>query len=106
MQATFFKKSPNFFRCLPGRSWPGWSKKISMDGTCSCLAAYGAIVGFGVWHHEAWSDEAYPWMIARDADWRSFLEIILTNRDRHPGLFYIALLPLARWAFRILPKGS
>jgi hypothetical protein len=69
------------------------------------LAAYGALVGFGVWHHEPWSDEAYPWMIARDSDWRSFLEIIFTNRDRHPGLFYIALLPLAKWGLPYISQG-
>ena len=63
------------------------------------LAVYGAIVGFGIWHHEPWSDEAFPWMIARDTDLRGFLDIILHNWDRHPGLFYCILLPFAKLGF-------
>jgi hypothetical protein len=54
------------------------------------------VVGFGLWHHEPWSDEAFPWMIARDTNWRGFFEIIFGNWDRHPGLFYALLLPLAK----------
>ena len=60
------------------------------------LGVYGAVVGFGLWHHEPWSDEAFPWMIARDTNWRGFFEIIFGNWDRHPGLFYALLLPLAK----------
>jgi hypothetical protein len=63
------------------------------------VAAYGAIIGFGIWHHEPWSDEALPWMIARDTDLRGFLNIILQNWDRHPGLFHTLLLPFAKLGF-------
>jgi len=60
------------------------------------LALYGTIIGFGIWHHEPWSDEALPWMIARDSDFRGFLNIILHNWDRHPGLFHVVLLPFVK----------
>ena len=63
------------------------------------LAVYGTIVGFGICHHEPWSDEALPWMIARDTDWRGFFDLILHNWDRHPGLFHVVLLPFVRLGF-------
>ena len=60
------------------------------------LAVYGAVVGFGIWHHEPWSDEALPWMIARDTDLRGFFDLIFHNWDRHPGLFHTLLLPFVK----------
>jgi hypothetical protein len=63
------------------------------------VAFYGVIIGFGIWHHEPWSDEALPWMIARDTDLPGFLGIILQNWDRHPGLFHTLLLPFAKFGF-------
>lgn len=63
------------------------------------LGIYGVLIGFGAWHHEPWSDEAFPWMIARDADWRTFLQILFTNQDRHPELFYFILRPFAQMGF-------
>jgi hypothetical protein len=61
------------------------------------LAVYALIIGFGIRYHEPWSDEALPWIIARDTDWRGFLEMIWNNWDRHPGLFHALLLPLVRF---------
>jgi hypothetical protein len=63
------------------------------------LAVYGAGVGFGIWYHEPWSDEALPWMIARDTDLGGFLNVILHNWDRHPGLFHLILLPFTKLGF-------
>ena len=63
------------------------------------LAVYAAIIGFGIRYHEPWSDEALPWIIARDTDWRGFLEMIWHNWDRHPGLFHAILLPFAKLGF-------
>lgn len=63
------------------------------------LGIYGAIVWFGILHHEPWSDEALPWIIARDTDWRGFLEIIFRNWDFHPGLFHALLLPFVKLGF-------
>jgi hypothetical protein len=60
------------------------------------LAIYSSIIGFGIWYHEPWSDEALPWIIVRDTDWRGFLEMIWNNWDRHPGLFHALLLPLVK----------
>ncbi|HNX69160.1 MAG TPA: hypothetical protein PLL75_02185 [Candidatus Omnitrophota bacterium] len=60
------------------------------------LVPYWALVWFGIWHHEPWSDEALPWMIARDSNLGEFLQIIFGNWDRHPGLFHTLLLPLAK----------
>ena len=105
MYKAFLKNSLNFFWSLPGKivAWVLENKFRWTD--LIVLVAYGAMVSFGIRHHEAWSDEAYPWMIARDSDWRSFLEIIFTNRDRHPGLFYIALLPLAKLGLPYIAQG-
>jgi hypothetical protein len=63
------------------------------------LAVYAFIIGFGIWYHEPWSDEALPWIIARDTDWRGFLEMIWNNWDRHPGFFHVLLLPLVKLGF-------
>ncbi len=105
MQKAFLKKSLNLFLALP-RKVVGWAIEQKFGWTdLIVLAVYGVIVSFGVSHHESWSDEAYPWMIARDADWRTFWEILFTNRDRHPGLFYIALLPLARCGLPYITQG-
>ena len=70
------------------------------------LVVYGAIVGFGIWHHEPWSDEALPWMIARDTDLRGFLNIILHNWDRHPGLFHVVLLPFVKLGFPYFTQAA
>ncbi len=105
MKITLFKKGLEFFRSVAGKmmAWISGEKFHWTD--LLALVAYGAVVSFGVWHHEAWSDEAYPWIIARDAEWRTFLEIIFTNRDRHPGLFYVVLLPLARLGLPYVAQG-
>jgi len=63
------------------------------------LALYGLLIGFGIRYHEPWSDEALPWIIARDTDLRGFLGMILQNWDRHPGLFHVLLLPFVKLGF-------
>ena len=63
------------------------------------LGVYEAVIGFGIWYHEPWSDEALPWIIARDTDWRGFLDMIWNNWDRHPGLLHVLLLPLVKLGF-------
>lgn len=60
---------------------------------------YALVTGFMLLHHERWYDEAGPWLIARDADLGSFIRILFQNYDRHPGLFYILLLPFAKMGF-------
>lgn len=60
------------------------------------LFPYAGIIGFGIWHHEPWSDEALPWMIARDSTALEFIKIIFENWDRHPGLFHTILIPFAK----------
>lgn len=67
------------------------------------LGVYGALICWGSWKHEPWSDEAFPWIIGRDADWGTFLQILFTNQDKHPGLFYLILRPFAVMGF---PYGT
>lgn len=46
-------------------------------------------------HHEAWRDEAQPWLIARDSP--SFLSVVRQmNREGTPGLWFYMAYPLAR----------
>lgn len=56
------------------------------------VAVYVCVIGFGAFYHEPWSDEALPWLIARDSTWPDLFRIIFSNWDRHPGLFH--LLPI------------
>lgn len=60
------------------------------------LLPYAALIGFGIWYHEPWSDEALPWMIARDASASEFIKIIFENWDRHPGLLHAILIPFVK----------
>ena len=104
MQMTF-KSSLELVLSLPKKvfAWLLEDKFRRMD--LLVLAVYGVIVSFGIWHHEPWGDEAYPWIIARDADWRTFLEILFTNRDRHPGLFYLVILPWVKLGLPYIAQG-
>ncbi len=77
--------------------WAGEEKFRPFD--LFVLALYMFAVGFGIRFHEPWSDEALPWIIARDTDWRGFLEMIFHNWDRHPGLFHVILLPFVKAGF-------
>jgi len=61
------------------------------------LLVYGAIIGFAIWHHEPWSDEALPWMIARDTDWGGFFNMMFHNYDRHPALLHTILIPFTKF---------
>lgn len=65
----------------------------------SVVLFYAAALFFIMGHHERWYDEAGPWLIARDADWPTFLKIIFQNYDRHPGLLYFILFPFAKLGF-------
>jgi hypothetical protein len=44
--------------------------------------------------HEPWRDEAYAWLIARDAGWGEFLR--LRAYEGTPALWYLMLMPLAK----------
>ncbi|MBI2442262.1 MAG: hypothetical protein HYV35_12950 [Lentisphaerae bacterium] len=50
--------------------------------------------------HEPWRDEAYAWLIARDADLVEFFR--LRAYDWSPGLWYLILMPFAKLAFPYL----
>jgi hypothetical protein len=63
------------------------------------LIAYAITISFIAGKHEPWSDEAYPWLIARDAGFRDFFNIMLHNYDRHPQLFHLILVPFAKLGF-------
>jgi len=60
------------------------------------LVLYGTFVGFGIWHHEPWNDEALPWVIVRETNLWSLLDLIFHNWDRHPVLFYLVLFPFVK----------
>lgn len=60
------------------------------------VALYGGIVGFGIWHHEPWNDEALPWVIVRETNLGGLLDLIFHNWDRHPVLFYLVLFPFVK----------
>jgi hypothetical protein len=60
------------------------------------LAAYAALTFWTALRHEPWTDEANPWLIARDTDWPSFFNILFHNDDRHPSLWYFLLRLPAR----------
>lgn len=63
------------------------------------LSFYAGITCFIMGYHERWYDEAGPWLIARDADWPTFLKIVFQNYDRHPALLYLILFPFAKLGF-------
>jgi len=60
------------------------------------VALYAGLTGFIIFYHEPWSDEAYPWLIARDANLQTFLNIAAHNYDRHPVFFHLCLMPMAK----------
>jgi hypothetical protein len=64
------------------------------------LALYAAAVLFGSYHHEPFSDEADPWVFARDADIASEFRPYFSNTG-HPPLWYLLLIPFARLGFGI-----
>jgi len=68
-------------------------KKCLLDACV--LMAYLAINAVMLLRHEPWSDEAAPWLIARDTDLPTFFHILINNYDRHPCLWYILLRPFA-----------
>jgi len=58
----------------------------------AAFLAFGAVTA---WHHEMWRDEAQAWLIARDS--HSVAELYRHLRyEGHPGLWHLALMPLAR----------
>jgi len=60
------------------------------------LVVYAAIIGFGIWNHEPWSDEAIPWVIVRENNFGGLLNFIFHNWDLHPILSYLLLFPLVK----------
>src|SRR3989338_18637 len=63
------------------------------------LLAFGALTLYITFQHEPWSDEAQPWLIARDASLSQLVWIMLHNYDRHPFLWYALLTPFAKSGF-------
>lgn len=63
------------------------------------LLIYSIMIGFAIWHHEPWSDEALPWMIARDTDLAGFFNMMFYNYDRHPALLHTILIPFTKLGF-------
>jgi len=55
------------------------------------LAVYTALGVVMVLRHEPWSDEAQPWLLARDLDLPQLLGALFKNYDRHPCLWYLVL---------------
>lgn len=57
-------------------------------------AAYAILTWITLWHHELYRDEAYAWLVARDA---GFLNIFRVAMDsNHLGLWYLLLWPFAK----------
>ena len=61
---------------------------------CVALTLYIALGVVMVLYHEAWSDEADTWLIARDAPLAQWPALL--GRAGVPALWYIVLLPFAR----------
>lgn len=61
------------------------------------LCLYGALVFFGVAHHEPWRDEAHVWMAARENSLRVIIDDF--KYDRTPGLWTMILIPFAKSGF-------
>jgi hypothetical protein len=60
----------------------------------AALLAFIAVTLFVAWHHEAWRDEADPWLRARDGDFRT---LVLRGRyTGYPILWHMLLVPLAK----------
>lgn len=58
------------------------------------LAIYAAVTWFTAVHHEAWCDEADPWLLARD---ENFFNIVArTGYIGSPALWYLFLVPFAK----------
>lgn len=53
-----------------------------------------AITFWCAWHHEAWSDEGDPWLLARDAPFPDML--VSASNGGVPLLFHLTVLPFAR----------
>ncbi|HTL49014.1 MAG TPA: hypothetical protein VL688_13215 [Verrucomicrobiae bacterium] len=62
-------------------------------------ALYLGIVAFLAFHHEPWSDETQPWLLARDTTFPAFVKYLAGNYDNHPSLWYLILRPFARTGF-------
>lgn len=58
------------------------------------LLAFVAITFFVAFHHEAWRDEADPWLRARDGDFRTL--VLRGAYTGYPILWHMLLVPLAR----------
>lgn len=54
-----------------------------------------AVSGFTAVHHEMWRDEIQAWLLARDS--ASIFDLFASLKyERHPGLWYLFLMPLSR----------
>lgn len=64
----------------------------------STFALYLTLLGFGIFHHEPWFDEAQAWLLARDA---SLGELIFhyLRYEGSPGLWHLLLSPFAKGDF-------
>lgn len=66
----------------------------------SAIVIYALCTFFTLLHHEPWRDEAYAWLIARDANLIEFFR--LRAYDLSPSLWYLILMPFAKLGFPYL----
>lgn len=58
-----------------------------------------AVVIFSIFHHEIWRDEAQVWCIVRDVNLSEIFQI--TKIEGHPMLWYLLVLPFAKFGFPV-----
>ncbi|HXK07289.1 MAG TPA: hypothetical protein VMS37_33145 [Verrucomicrobiae bacterium] len=70
------------------KSVPYISPELPAFGATAIL--YALLVGFAVWHHEPWADEAQSWLLARDASFADLWTRLL-HYEGTPGLWQTLL---------------
>lgn len=75
--------------------------RLFADGTAgtrhmgvAAFVAYALLLAVGVMQHVPWSDEAGPWVMAREAGWGDVQHYF--SYSGHPPLWFMVLFPLAR----------
>jgi len=72
--------------------------KIKIPKLLVFTAIYAILVSFLSYHHAMWRDELQAWLIAKETtSIRDLLSIL--KRESHPLLWYMILLPFARFAY-------
>lgn len=60
----------------------------------ACCALAILLIFVGIFHHEAWRDEADVWLVARDLSIADLFR--MTRYMGHPSLWYLLVMPLAK----------